>query len=56
MEDNWAAFVIVGIFVSMCLSISIVNYQNSMVDIEATKNGLQQCLIDRKILWKKDCP
>lgn len=51
MQNKWTF----GVFLSMCLTISVVSYRDSIVDIEAAKNGLQQCLINNKILWKKEC-
>lgn len=55
MENKWLAIMIIGVAFSFCFSMALYREADAQVDIEASKNGLQQCLEDNRILWKKEC-
>ena len=55
MEFKWSAIMAVGIALSIMLGASFLRYADSKVEIEAAKNGLQQCLENNRTLWKKEC-
>ena len=55
VETKWASIMAVGIAFSIFLGASLMRYADSKVEIEAAKNGLQQCLENNRILWKKEC-
>lgn len=55
MDGKEFAIMVVGI--AFCISFGAVafRYTESQIEIEAAKNGLQQCVIEFRTVWQKEC-
>lgn len=54
-EMKYVAFMYVGLALCLMLGAAAYRYAESRILIAAAQNNLQQCIVDGKIIWQKEC-
>lgn len=49
------AFMYVGLALCLMLGAAAYRYSESRILMAAAQNNLQQCIVDGKIIWQKEC-
>ena len=43
------------LFIAAAMVICVGIYADAKNDMEAAKNGLQQCVVESHVIWQKEC-